>query len=286
MSRFILSGFADEMYDEIEKQAEGFNEIGFDNLELRFIDGKNVADLNDQEVEKVKSVLESHDIKVSAIGSPLGKINLDDDWAAHLEKAKRVFRTANMLGAKFIRMFSFYPAGYPEKEKFQEGDFDIVVEKLAQLLDLADEYGVVLCHENEYRVWGESPEASLQLLQHFGGRMKCVFDMGNYVLEHFDPVKAYEMTKEYIAYFHIKDGTNSGAIVPPGLGEAKIKEILALHKSEVVVSLEPHLCDFTGLSALTGGNDLDQSASSGYADNASAYRDAARRLRELIAEID
>lgn len=282
MSRFILSGFADEMYDEIEKQAEGFNEIGFSNIELRFIDGKNIADLDDAEVEAVKAVLDAHNIKVSAIGSPLGKITMDDDWAAHLEKAKRVFKTANMFGTKFIRMFSFYPAG----DKFRDGDYEIILERLGEMLDLADEYGVVLCHENEYRVWGESPETCLQLLEHFGGRMKCVFDMGNYVLEHYDPVKAYEMTKDYIAYFHIKDGMENGAIVPTGLGEAKIKEILAAHKSEVIVSLEPHLCDFTGLSSIAGGNELDQSASSGYSDNAAAYRDAARRLKEIVAEID
>ena len=124
-----------------------------------------------KEVSEIRKKLDACGIGISSIGSPLGKIKLDEDFDAHMEMTKRTCETACALDAKNVRMFSFYPAGYPEKEKFQEGDFDIVVEKLAQLLDLADEYGVVLCHENEYRVWGESPEASLQLLRHFGGRM-------------------------------------------------------------------------------------------------------------------
>jgi hypothetical protein len=103
----------------------------------------------------------------------------------------------------------------------------VVYDNLTRLLDLADEYGVVLCHENENKIYGESPARCLELMEHFGGRLKCVFDMGNFVLDGHEPYPyGYELLKEHIAYFHIKDSFAEGAIVPAGCGNAHIEEIL------------------------------------------------------------
>ena len=128
---------------------------------------------------------------------------------------------------------------------------------LESLLVLAEKYGVVLCHENEAKIYGESPAYCLDILEHFGGRLKAVFDMGNFVLDGHDPYpNAYNMLREYIAYFHIKDSLFAGAIVPPGKGEAKIKEVLDDYRKTATattfITLEPHLQTFSGLNALVG----------------------------------
>ena len=96
-----------------------------------------------------------------------------------------------------------------------------------------------------------------ELLQHFEGRLKAVFDMGNFVLDGHDPYpSAYNTLKDYIAYFHIKDSLFAGAIVPPGKGEAKIKEVLDDYRKTATattfITLEPHLQTFSGLNALVG----------------------------------
>ena len=91
---------------------------------------------------------------------------------------------------------------------------------------LAREYGVTLCHENEAKIYGDVPSRCKELMEHFGGELKCVFDMGNFVLEGVDPYEAYKMLQDDIAYFHIKDALYAGAIVPAGRGEARIKDIL------------------------------------------------------------
>ena len=255
MAEWIISAFADEHSKSLTGQIAALREHGLHFIEPRFIGDKNVADLSTAEAKEVKKQLADGGIRVSAVGSPLGKINLADDYAAHLEKARRVFETANILETPRVRMFSFYlHEGKSRTECRGE-----VIEKLGGLLELAERFDVILCHENEAKIYGQDPEHCLDLLETFGGKLRCVFDMGNFVLDGCAPwPAAYEMLKGYIEYFHIKDALAAGAIVPAGCGEAHIRDILHTYKAEfqkdVLLSIEPHLQTFDGLHKLVGKN--------------------------------
>ena len=253
MVNLTLSAFADEYSASFDEQLAICKQLNIPAIELRFIDGKNVSTLTDEEVEVVAKKLEKAGVCVSAIGSPIGKICLGEDMDAHLRMAENVFAIANRVGTKYVRIFSFY---LPKGKTREECRADVLF-ALERLITLADKYGVILCHENEARIYGESPDYCLDILQYFGGRLKAVFDMGNFVLDGHDPYpNAYTMLREYIAYFHIKDSLFAGAIVPPGRGEAKIKQILDDYRSTATqttfVTLEPHLQTFDGLNALVG----------------------------------
>jgi len=253
MARPILSAFADEYKKDFDGQLEGLNGFGIDFIELRFVNGTNVAALSLDEVKDVKKKLAAKNIRVSAIGSPLGKINTADDMDAEMKKAEHVFAIANELEAKNIRMFSFYL----DEKKSKEENKSIVFSSLERMVKLASKYGVTLCHENEAKIYGESPKACREILDYFGGEMKCVFDMGNFMLENFKPYPdAYELLKEYIEYFHIKDSLSAGAIVPPGCGEGQIAELIDAHSAyannDFFITLEPHLQTFSGLNSLVG----------------------------------
>ena len=277
MSQYILSAFADEYAASFEEQVAALSRFGIDFIEIRGVDGKNVSTLTDEEILRVKQTLESYGIRASAIGSPIGKIALDGDLEAHFAMARRVFAAAKLLGARYVRVFSFYAPTGREITDCRER----VLDALEHLLDIADEYGVVLCHENEARIYGDVPERCRELARHFGGRLKCVFDMGNFVLEGVEPVAAYQMLQDHVAYFHIKDALYAGAIVPPGKGEACIAEILAGHKSyaseDFFVSLEPHLQTFDGLNALVGRGFENPYK---YPDAKEAFADAVQKFRE------
>ena len=279
MGRFILSAFADEYDDSLEAQLQGLKSFGIGFIELRFVDKKNISALTDAELSEVKRRLDESGIRVSAIGSPLGKIRLDEDTEAHLRLTERVCEIASRLGTRYIRMFSFYP---PKDGNISEHR-DKVLSLLERMLEIAERYGVILCHENEARIYGEAPESCLDLLSHFGGRLKAVFDMGNFALEGYDPVRAYRMLREYIEYFHIKDGFAHGAIVPAGKGEAHIAEILSDYAAgtdrEVFISLEPHLETFSGLNALT---DAKLEHSYVYENRQAAFTDAVAKLKEIL----
>ena len=283
MSKIKLSAFADEYADSFEEQVRAMRDFNIGHLELRHADKKNVSVLTEAEVKEVKSKLDYYGIGVSAIGSPLGKITLDGNMDEHIETAKRVFNTANIVGAPYIRMFSFYA---PEGKDIttMRGEAFAALEKLVLT---AREYGVTLCHENEAKIYGDVPERCREIIDYFGGELKCVFDMGNFVLEEVDPFpSAYELLKKDIAYFHIKDALSEGAIVPPGKGEAKIAQILAAHKEyakdDFFVSLEPHLQLFSGLNALVGRSFENPYQ---YLDQRTAFTDAVTCLRAIWEEL-
>ena len=280
MGNVILSAFSDEYADSIEEQLFALKRFGFSHMEVRALNGKNISLMSREEVLEAKRLLDAVGIKVSAIGSPLGKIRLDQDMDAHMETAKRIFSYANLLGAKYIRVFSFYPPTGKDITAMK-GEVLTAMEKLVLL---ARQYGVTLCHENEAEIYGAVPSRCREILDYFGGEVKCVYDMGNYVLEGVDPFPDnYELLKEYIAYFHIKDALRQGAVVPAGLGDAKIKALLDAHKAyakdDFFVTLEPHLQTFSGLNALVGRSFTNPYQ---YADAKTAFADAVAKLRALL----
>lgn len=285
MAKIYLSAFTDEYNRDVDTQIKLCKEQGLAYFEPRFVGDKNIADLTAQEAKELKQKL--GDIKVSAIGSPLGKINLADDFEAHLEKSKRVFETANILDTENIRMFSFYLHAGKTREECREE----VLDKLGRMLVEAKKAGVTLCHENEDAIYGESPEHCLDIMQAFNGEIKSVFDMGNFILGGYDPYNvAYPMLKDYIKYFHIKDALAAGAVVPPGLGEGKVKELLTDYKNDFgrdfIVTLEPHLQTFDGLNALiVPGTEKPFENPYKYETQEAAFLDALTKVNAILADI-
>lgn len=281
--KYILSAFADEYEDDFDGQLEGLSRNCIKNIELRFVDGVNVSELSEKRVKEVKRELELSGITVSSIGSPVGKSSVTGDFAIELARAERTFRNAVGLGADKVRIFSFFVPDRNNKTRVR----DEVLRRLEGLIKLADNYSLTLCHENEAKIYGESDDDCLELLQAFGGRLRAVFDAGNFTLDGVDALKAYEKLKVYVEYFHIKDALAAGAIVPPGKGEAKLKTILSRFKAsadrDVVVTLEPHLQTFGGFNALT-----DKSFDNPYKfeSRKEAFCVAADALKAIIKEIE
>lgn len=280
MKNFILSGFTDEYSTDFDKQLEAAKLFGFDMIELRGADGGNVADMTYDQIRSYAAKLADNGLGVSSIGSPLGKITLDGDMDAHMESARKIFEFANILGTSNIRMFSFYgPEGTPVTACRNQ-----VIDALGRMIDLAKAAGVTLCHENEAKIYGDIPQRCVELMEVFGGDLKCVFDMGNFVLEEVNAWDAYQIMKDHIRYFHIKDSLAAGAVVPPGKGEAQIQRILldyAADHENTLITLEPHLQTFGGLNALVG-KAFDNPYK--YPDCETAFADAVVKLKELITQ--
>jgi len=107
--------------------------------------------------------------------------------------------------------------------------------------------------------------------------------MGNFVLDGYNPMDAYQLLKEYVEYFHIKDALYAGAIVPAGKGEAQIKEILDAYKAsgkkDTFITLEPHLQTFSGLNALRGKTFENPYK---YENQQMAFTDAVEKLKSIL----
>ena len=278
MKNLILSGFTDEYSKNFREQCEAAQRLGLGYIELRGVDGKSFIKHSEAELESAARMLEEYSLKVSSLGSPLGKYPCDCDRKELREKVLALLSVADLFGCKLARVFSFYlPAGRDRKDCRSD-----VLSRLDLMIDTAAGRGVTLCHENEADIWGESPDCCRELLEAFGGSLGCVFDMGNFVLGGYDPADAYRKLKKHINYFHIKDALFAGAIVPPGKGEAKIKEILSDYSAgsdgPFFASLEPHLETFDGQNALSGRH-YDNPYK--YETPQAAFTDAAAKFREL-----
>ena len=174
---FVLSGFADEIAPDLEVQLDVLGQFGIRYLELRGVWGKNVLDLTDGEVDAVKSALDACGIGVSAIGSPIGKIRIDEPFAPHLEAFQRALDLAERFESPYIRLFSFFvPAGEAPAHR------DEVMRRLEAFLEAARGRPVIL-RTRTSATSGDIPErcrdihetlASPQLRMTFDPRISCV----------------------------------------------------------------------------------------------------------------
>ena len=251
MEHIILSGFSDEIAPELDLQLAALQEWDVTHLELRAADGVNVSDFTPEKVREVKAKLEAAGISVSSIGSPLGKIGIQEDFAPHLDKLKRTLEIQKELGAPYVRMFSFYIPQDQNPADFREE----VLDRLGRMVEEAKAWDSVLLHENEKDIYGDNASRCKELMDAFyGPHFQAVFDFANFVQVGQETLPAYELLKPYVTYVHVKDAQwGTGTVVPASQGDGHVGEILA----DLIgggwkgfLSLEPHLTDFAGLAAL------------------------------------
>ena len=247
-----ISGFADEIDAVVDKQFEVLDKLNMKYFEVRGVDGKNISTLSEEEVFKLKEKMEQHGIQVSSIGSPIGKVKLEEPFEEHFELFKKVVEIAKNLNTKYIRMFSFYHDGgdvWTEEERAE------VLVRLRKMIEYAREQDIILLHENEKDIYGDTAERCADLMKELHcENFKAVFDPANFVQCKQDNKYAYELLKDYIAYVHIKDARYAdNKVVPAGMGDGEVpyvlKELFA-NGYDGFVSLEPHLGHFSGLAAL------------------------------------
>ena len=77
MKELKISAFSDEYSDSLVEQCKALNTFGIEYMEIRGVDGKNISTLDNNQIKEAKRILSEHGIKVSAIGSPIGKIKLE-----------------------------------------------------------------------------------------------------------------------------------------------------------------------------------------------------------------
>ncbi len=251
MGKFVLTGFSDEIKSELEKQVEHLKKLGMEYFEIRGVGDKNISALSDEEAAEVKKYIDQNGIKVSSIGSPVGKIKIDDPFDEHMEILKKMIRFAKLFGTKYIRIFSFFIPQDEDCAKYR----DEVMRRMKAMCELAQKEDIILLHENEKGIYGDIAVRCKDIFDTVDSpNLRAVFDPANFV-ECGQKVypDAYELLEDKIEYLHIKDSLGRGKMVPSGEGEGCIKEVLSALKQkgyEGFLSLEPHLHVFDGLKNL------------------------------------
>jgi sugar phosphate isomerase/epimerase len=239
----ILSGFADEISPEPAEQLATLAAESISHLELRSAWSTNVADLSDAEVAAFRQVLDDAGVAVSAIGSPIGKIDLDAPLGPELERMRRIAAVAAQFGTQIVRVFSFFvpPSEPPERHRQQ------VIDRMGALTRIAEEHSIVLAHENEKEIYGDVPQRCADLIATVGSpALRATFDAANFVQCGVRPhTEAYELLRPYLVYLQVKDAlATTGEVVPAGQGDGEVRQTLAALRDSGFagyVSLEPHL---------------------------------------------
>lgn len=255
IDNIVISGFADEIAPELDTQLKVVKELGMDHICLRAADGKGVADLTLEEFrESILPRLNAAGVKLSSLGSPIGKIGIRDEEAyeTQLQQLDTLCQICNLSGCKYIRMFSFW---MPKGEN-PDDYTDLVLEKLAGFAKVAEKYDVILIHENEKDIYGDIGRRCKVILDRLASpHFKAAFDFANFVQCGEDTEVCWEMLKEHVVYIHIKDaevGNNLNVLC--GTGDGKIpqllKKIIREDGYRGFLTLEPHLVVFSTFKAL------------------------------------
>lgn len=289
MDKIIISGFADEIDPQLDVQLKVVKELGMDHICLRAADGKGVADYTFEEFQQsILPRLQAAGVKVSSLGSPIGKIDIDDEdaYAKQLEQLDTLCRICNLLDCKYIRMFSFWMLNKnPDEWK------DEVLKKLRGFADIAAKYDVVLIHENEKDIYGDIGSRCKVILDELASpHFKAAFDFANFVQCGEDTLACWEMLKEHVVYIHIKDAiAGNKENVVCGTGDGKIAQILkkAIREDgyEGFLTLEPHLVLFATLQSLEVEDAADVISENKAKDGAEGYGMQYHALCDILKAI-
>lgn len=246
-----LAAFADEISPDLDVQIATCRKHGITHIELRGVAGKNVLDFDKSMRADIKRKLADNGLSVISIGSPIGKVKLNDPYEPHFDRFKIAVELAEFFDAPFVRIFSYY-------EAFPRGR-DEVIRRLRQKVEYIQSYRPVIVHENEKDIYGERGPECLDLHRSIDTpKFRAAFDFANFIQAGDDPSHIWPLLKPYTVHIHVKDALiGSGKVVPAGEGDGHIGEILKDAYAggyRGFLSLEPHLAAAGQFSGFSGPN--------------------------------
>jgi sugar phosphate isomerase/epimerase len=251
---WTLSGFVDEISDDFTEQCKVASGLGLRYVEVRSAWGTNILDLDESQLSTLQETLASNDLKVSSIGSPIGKISIDDEFPPHLERMRHAVEVAMTLEAPYIRLFSFFiPEGTDPDSRRDE-----VLNRMSALAEAAADSDVILVHENEKEIYGDIPRRCLDIVTSVSSpKLQLAWDPANFVQVGVRPfTEGYAMLRPHVGYIQIKDALLSdGTVVVAGAGDGEVPETVRALRADGFdgfFSLEPHLGEYTAFGALSG----------------------------------
>lgn len=279
MSNIKIYAFADEAGQDLNTQISAMKRTGIDGLEIRAINGMNVKDISNYRAKEIKKAMDDNGLEIWSLGSPMGKISIKDNFYPHLDNYRRLLEINEILGAKAIRLFSFYMPKDEDPTIYR----DEVIERLNKFVEVAKDSGILVCHENEKGIYGDNAQRCLDILENVKG-LHGIFDPANFIQCNQDTLEAWEMLKDHISYMHIKDCLSNGTVVPAGEGIGNIAAISKdfISRGGKCFTIEPHLIEFIGLSNLEREGDKTNINEKRYKDSDEAFDAAVYAFKNLI----
>jgi sugar phosphate isomerase/epimerase len=280
---WLLSAFTDEAGEASDDQLAACRRGGLKYIDPRHVDGYNITALPLDLAETVARKLDDAGVRVNMYGSPIGKIDLADDFKIDTDRLEHLGRLKDIFGASGVRIFSYYNKAGLDKAKWKQQSLD----RLKRLRDLAGRLGLVLYHENESEIYGDHPDRVAEIAElRDGETFKLIYDFGNYLGTGVPPMDIWKMFRDRTDCFHFKDKQQDGQHVPIGRGDTQAEVILRdAHardwRGPCVV--EPHLTHSKAVVATGVHGTGDQSLAS--LSQADSFQVALKAAQDLITSI-
>jgi len=216
---FPIAAITDEFSPDLAAAVRSMSEIGMTAAELRMVFGKNIIDLTDEELDRAKQIVSQQGMSVISIASPLLKCVLpdapevDSRFQQDIFASKhtfedqprltgRAFEIAKRMGARIVRVFSYWRTVEPEK------CFDRVVIALRALAEKAAKHDLIIGLENEQAcniATGEETARVLAAINH--PHLQLVWDPCNAFVSGENPFpQGYRrLPVRRIVHVHAKD---------------------------------------------------------------------------------
>jgi sugar phosphate isomerase/epimerase len=255
-----IGAITDEFSLDIEVALDAMAKLGMTIAELRLIGDRNIIDLSDAEIRRIREQVEARGMRVLSIASPVLKCVLPDapplderfqqdvfgsayTIADQPRLAQRAMEIAELTGAKFIRVFSYWRTTAPEQ------CHDRIVSALRGLAEKAGARGLIIGLENEHAcnvATGAEAGRILAALDH--PALKSIWDPANAFMlgEKPFPDGYSKLPAARVAHVHAKDCVMDGQTATWGpLGEMDVDwrgQIAALKRDGYAgaISLETH----------------------------------------------
>ena len=283
MDTIRLYAFADEAGSSMDDQVKALLRNGLQGIEIRGVDGVNISAISTEKAKEVRKLLDDNGLVTWSIGSPIGKIRLTEDFEKHKDLLRHTLEIAKILDAKNMRIFSFYLPKAEDHAIHRQA----VLDRLASLLEISENYNVTFCHENEKGIYGDTARHCWDLLDALP-QLQGIFDPANFVQCGEETWNAWNLLKERIHYLHIKDALGDSSVVPAGLGDGNILCIVKdyLSRGGRDMTIEPHLMEFDGLKDLEESGDTSVVGKRFVYPSADVAFDAGcDALRKILAEV-
>jgi sugar phosphate isomerase/epimerase len=251
---WTLSGFIDEISPDFTAQCRVAADLGLEYVEVRSAWDVNILDLLPEQLTVMKETLRVHGLQVSSIGSPIGKIFIDEPFPPHLDRMRHAAQVAHFFDAPYVRIFSFFlrPGADPADHR------DEVIDRMRALARVAEEADLVLLHENEKEIYGDVPSRCLDIVRSVGSpHLRLAWDPANFVQVGVRPyADGYAVLRPHLEYVQIKDALAAdGTVVTAGNGDGEVARTLRALRHDGFdgfFSLEPHLSTGTATGGFSG----------------------------------
>ena len=213
---FKLGVITDGISRDFEYALDTMVETGLEYVELQYLWEKQVGDLTDADIVRVKDLIEARNLKVSCISHhnlsalPVDTAVLAPAYREHITTLQRCIDVAQALGTNLVRIFSFRKEMvlFGAEPIVSEGTWSTLLDRLEEPLRIADAADITLVIETAISGNVTSALLARKLIDELDvPHLKVLWDPCSslYCTEVPYP-DGYEVIREHIVHVHLKDG--------------------------------------------------------------------------------